>query len=42
MTVTLCTIVTPDYVDRALALVQSARRSGSRAEYCVLTTGKSS
>nr|WP_319565693.1 hypothetical protein [uncultured Rhodoferax sp.] len=39
MSLILCTIVTPDYVDRAVALALSAMRSGSKAEYQVLTTG---
>lgn len=41
MSLILCTIVTSDYVDRALALAISARHTGSAAEVFVLTTAES-
>jgi hypothetical protein len=38
MKLVLCTIVTPDYIDRALALFLSAQRAGTAAKFVVLTT----
>ena len=35
----LCTIVTPDYIDRALTVWRSAEESGTHIDFVVLTTG---